>query len=95
MQNPWLVGQVVGGARHGRSQKACQGDVGLVSAPTVDERIRNEGGQPPGSSHTTMPLSVEVYAASPINLCMQGYQRNSPRESSGICQGPPALGGGD
>ena len=27
-----------------------------------------------------MPLSAEVYAASPINRCMQGYQRNPPEK---------------
>ena len=69
--------------------------MGTILPPTVDERIRNEGGQPPGSSHATMPSSAEVQAASLINLCMQEYQRNSMGESGGICQGPPTLGRGD
>ena len=73
MQNPRLVDQVVGGARDGRLQKTCQGGVGLLPAPTADAGIMNEGGQPPGSSCTAMTLLVEVYAAGPIDLCMQGY----------------------
>ena len=72
-KTPYLVGRVIGSARDRGPQKACQGGVGLILAPTADERIRNEGGQLPGSSHATMPSLAEVYAASPINLCMQGY----------------------
>ena len=61
---------VVSGAGDGRLQEACQEGAGLLLAPAADGRIRNEGGQPPGSFHATMPLSAEVYAASPINQCM-------------------------
>ena len=44
VQNPRLVVQVVSRAGDGRLQEACQGGVGLLLAPTVDARIRNEGG---------------------------------------------------
>ena len=51
-ETPRLVVQVVSSTRNGRLQKACQGGVGLHPASTADARIGNEGGQPPGSSHT-------------------------------------------
>ena len=37
-------------------RKACQGSASLLPAPTADVGIRNEGGQPPGSSGAAMPL---------------------------------------
>ena len=41
-KNPRQVVRVVDGAGDGRLQKACQGGAGLLPAPTVDVRIRNE-----------------------------------------------------
>ena len=67
---PLAGGRVIGSTSDGGPQKACQGGAGLILAPTVDERIRIERGQPPGSSSATMPLSAEVYATSTINLHM-------------------------
>ena len=51
-----------------------------------------KGGHSPGSCCTTMPLKKEVYAPIQLNLCMQGHLRGPKGKSSGICQGPPALG---
>ena len=45
----------------------------LFLAPAEDERTKNEGGQPPGPSSATMPLSAEVYATCQIHLCLQGH----------------------
>ena len=56
MQDPRMVDQAVDSARERQSQKAGQGGEGILWTPAVDVGIRSEGGHPPGSPCTAMPL---------------------------------------